>query len=168
MYRLAQQVLTAKGYEHYEISNYGRSGFQCRHNRVYWENRSYYGFGMAAASYVNGQRFTRPRKRREYFEWVEEMEKNGGAIDCPVISREERLLDTLMLGLRLADGVHGEKLRSEFGDLLVEKVLRTLQPYEKSGWVTIGDFPTQTIKLTDPDGFLFSNVVLSTLFEKLG
>jgi putative oxygen-independent coproporphyrinogen III oxidase len=176
MYRLAQQVLTAKGYEHYEISNYGRSGFQCRHNRVYWENRSYYGFGMAAASYVNGQRFTRPRKRREYFEWVGEMEQNGGAIDCAVVLNQERLLDTLMLGLRLADGVDGEKLRaampipqgSEFGDLLVEKILRTLQPYVKAGWVTIGDFPTQTIKLTDPEGFLFSNVLLSTLFEKLG
>jgi putative oxygen-independent coproporphyrinogen III oxidase len=167
MYRLAQQMLTTNGYEHYEISNYGRSGFQCRHNRVYWENRSYFGFGMAAASYVNGQRFTRPRKRREYFEWVEAMER-GGRVDCPVVSSEERLLDTLMLGLRLADGVDGERLRLEFGDLLVEQVLKTLQPDVKTGWVTIGDLPLQTIKLNDPEGFLFSNVLLSALFEKLG
>jgi putative oxygen-independent coproporphyrinogen III oxidase len=164
MYRFAQKELTAAGYEHYEISNYGRSGFQCRHNRVYWENRPYYGFGMAAASYVGGQRFVRPRKRREYFEWV----RSGGVIDCAIVSSEERLLDTLMLGLRLADGLDGEGLRSEFGDLAVEKILKTLQPYEKMEWVAIEDFPVKRIKLTDPEGFLFSNVLLSTLFEKLG
>jgi putative oxygen-independent coproporphyrinogen III oxidase len=175
MYRAAQKTLTAAGYEHYEISNYGRSGFQCRHNRVYWENRAYYGFGMAAASYVGGQRFVRPRKRREYFEWVEASEKGSG-IDCAVVSGEERLLDTLMLGLRLADGLDVGELRaalqipqgSEFGDALVERVIKTLQPYEKMGWVAIDDFPNQRIKLTDPEGFLFSNVLLSTLFEKLG
>jgi putative oxygen-independent coproporphyrinogen III oxidase len=164
MYRSAQKELTAAGYEHYEISNYGRSGFQCRHNRVYWENRPYYGFGMAAASYVGGQRFVRPRKRREYFEWVQ----SGGMIDCAIASSEERLLDTLMLGLRLADGLDGETLRSEFGDSAVEKILKTLEPYEKMGWVATEDFPTKRIKLTDPEGFLFSNVLLSTLFEKLG
>lgn len=163
MYRFAQKELTAAGYEHYEISNYGRPGFQCRHNRVYWENRPYYGFGMAAASYVGGQRFVRPRKRREYFEWVQ----SGGAIDCAIASSEERLLDTLMLGLRLADGLDGEGLRSEFGDSVVEKILQTLQPYEKMEWVAIEDFPVKRIKLTDPEGFLFSNVLLSTLFEKL-
>jgi oxygen-independent coproporphyrinogen-3 oxidase len=168
MYRLAQQTLTAAGYEHYEISNYGRSGYQCHHNRVYWENRSYYGFGMAAASYVKGQRFVRPRKRREYFEWVEELEKNGGAIDCAVVSPEEMLLDTLMLGLRLADGLSVERMRSCFGSVLSAKVLEALQPYSKVEWVKIVNVPEQRIRLIDPEGFLFSNVVLATLFEKLG
>ncbi len=168
MYRLAQQTLTAAGYEHYEISNYGRSGYQCRHNRVYWENRSYQGFGMAAASYVNGQRFVRPRKRREYFEGVVELEKNGGAIACAVVSQEEMLLDTLMLGLRLADGLSLREVRSQFGDSPVERVLAALQPYLKTGWVELITDSEPRIKLTDPEGFLFSNVVLSTLFEKLG
>lgn len=168
MYSLAQQTLTAAGYEHYEISNYGRSGYQCRHNRVYWENRSYRGFGMAAASYVNGQRFVRPRKRREYFEWVEELERNDGAIECAVVSQEEMLLDTLMLGLRLANGLSVDEMRSHFGKSSLAKVLEALQPYSKAGWVKIVEVPQQRIKLTDPEGFLFSNVVLSTLFEKLG
>lgn len=72
MYRLAQQILTKSGYEHYEISNYAQPDYQCRHNRVYWENRSYYGFGMGAASYVKGYRFTRPRTRREYYQWLKQ------------------------------------------------------------------------------------------------
>jgi putative oxygen-independent coproporphyrinogen III oxidase len=157
MYRLAQQILTTAGYGHYEISNYARPGYQCQHNRVYWENRSYYGFGMAAASYVEGQRFVRPRKRREYFEWVE-----TGAVDCAVVSLEESLLDTLMLGLRLADGVNLEWVRSRFGDRLLNPLLEKLQPYLKAGWVEVDD---DRLRLSDPEGFLFSNVVLSTLFE---
>ncbi len=60
MYVLAGEKLALAGYQHYEISNYAKPGYQCRHNRVYWENRPYYGFGMGAASYLHQQRFTRP------------------------------------------------------------------------------------------------------------
>jgi putative oxygen-independent coproporphyrinogen III oxidase len=67
MYRLTQKTLTEAGYQHYEVSNYAQVGYQCRHNRVYWENKPYYAFGMGAASYVNNKRFNRPRTRREYY-----------------------------------------------------------------------------------------------------
>lgn len=180
MYRVAQATLTRAGYEHYEISNYAKPGYQCRHNRVYWENRSYYGFGMAAASYVNGQRFTRPRKRREYYEWVQTLQQVHGAIDCPVVSLDEQLLDTLMLGLRLADGLAIDRLTEQFGQDTVRQILDCLQPYIKQGWVELSDHAghpiaaigqneklpeIDRIRLSDPEGFLFSNVVLTALFE---
>lgn len=166
MYRLAQQTLSQAGYEHYEISNYARSGYPCHHNRVYWENRSYYGFGMAAASYVNGQRFTRPRKRREYYEWVQQLQQHGGAIDCPPVTPTDLLLDTLMLGLRLADGLLLQNLVEQFGEETVSQILACIQPYRACGWVEVergirGD----QIRLSDPEGFLFSNVILTALFE---
>ncbi|MBD2089354.1 coproporphyrinogen III oxidase [Microcoleus sp. FACHB-1515] len=164
MYRLAQQMLTDAGYEHYEISNYAKSGYQCRHNRVYWENRSYYGFGMGAASYVNGQRFTRPRKRNEYFEWVKDYVANGGAIDCPPTPAEEQLLDTLMLGFRLAEGLNLERLGDRIDQSTLTQILKILQPYEQQGWLIRDE---NCLRLSDPEGFLFSNVVLTALFEKL-
>jgi oxygen-independent coproporphyrinogen-3 oxidase len=167
MYRLAQQTLSSAGYEHYEISNYARSGYQCRHNRVYWENRPYYGFGMAAASYVQGQRFTRPRKRREYYEWVQQLQRQGGAIDCPVVTREDLLLDTLMLGLRLTDGLRLQTLVEQFGQETVAQILLCLQPYQECGWVKMqAEQGGDRICLSDPEGFLFSNVVLTKLFEQ--
>jgi len=159
MYRMAQQILTEAGYEHYEISNYAKVGHQCRHNRVYWENRPYHGFGMGAASYVEGKRFNRPRKTQEYYQWV----KNGCVIDCEVTPLNEVLLDTLMLGLRLADGVSWEVLR-KFGVNQVEKISQILQPYVEKGWVEI---TKAKLRLTDPEGFLFSNVVLAELFKEL-
>lgn len=164
MYRLAQQVLTQGGFQHYEISNYARPGFQCRHNRVYWENRPYYGFGMGAASYVNHQRFSRPRTRREYFEWVDGLESAGGKLGQPTTPPQERLLDTLMLGLRLADGLNLQWLEGEFGQAAIARILTCLQPHLQRGWV---EQTPSHIRLTDPEGFLFSNVVLSDVFEAL-
>lgn len=160
MYRMAQEILTAAGYEHYEISNYSKRGYQCHHNLVYWENRPYYGFGMGAASYVEGKRFTRPRKTKEYYAWV----NSGSLINCEVTTPKEVLLENLMLGLRLAKGVNLQILTEEFGITKFEEILQILQPYLEKGWVKIVD---ERLKLLDPDGFLFSNVVLAELFEKL-
>lgn len=167
MYRLAQQRLTQAGYDHYEISNYAKPGYQCRHNRVYWENQPYYGFGMGAASYVQGQRFTRPRKRQDYFQWVQTLIKDQGKIHYPVTPTDEMLLDTLMLGLRLAEGVSLTGLERQFGQETVQFVLNRLKPYEQQGWVEFKNAsPTDSrVCLSDPEGFLFSNVVLTRLFE---
>lgn len=159
MYRLAQQLLTAVGYEHYEISNYAKPGYACRHNRVYWENEPYYGFGMGAASYVAGQRFTRPRTRQAYYEWLD-----GMVVDVDVTTLGDRLLDTLMLGFRLAEGIDLVALRHQFGDEVVARILKTLAPYEKAGWVERPN--SKRVRLSDPEGFLLSNTILSTLFEQ--
>ncbi len=179
MYRLAHQMLTDAGYEHYEVSNYARSGYQCRHNRVYWENKSYYGFGMGAASYIDGKRFTRPRTRREYYAWLEE----GAVIKEPEVSATDFLLESLMLGLRLAEGVSLEQIRQQFGTEVVEQIWTCLQTHYRQGWVEIlgrdgrtKEFESNNfcitsaarLRLTTPEGFLFSNTVLATLFEQLG
>ncbi|MEL6496184.1 MAG: radical SAM family heme chaperone HemW, partial [Cyanobacteria bacterium J06623_7] len=135
MYRLTQQTLTKAGYQHYEVSNYAKTGYQCRHNRVYWQNQPYYGFGMGAASYVDGKRFSRPRTRREYYEWL----SAGAVVDTPAISPTDYLLETLMLGLRLTEGIAWE----QFEPQVRERILDCLKPYHHRGWIelTIGDRP---------------------------
>ncbi|MGV0026805.1 radical SAM family heme chaperone HemW [Phormidesmis priestleyi] len=176
MYRMAQQILTSNRYEHYEISNYAQAGYQCQHNRVYWENRSFYGFGMGATSYLQGDRVSRPRKTREYFEWVNEKVKNE-SLEASVPNSSEILLDTLMVGLRLAEGLSITNLIRQFGEDSFRKIWTCLQPYQKMGWVEVlgsqnqpvsieSQLPDQgRLRLTDPEGFLFSNVVLVKLFE---
>ena len=174
MYRLTQQTLTGAGYEHYEVSNYARSGYQCRHNRVYWENKSYYGFGMGAASYVSGIRFSRPRTRREYYVWLED----GAIVNAPRIEAADYLLETLMLGLRLAEGVE----LGQFSPNIRAAILDSIQPYYQRQWLEIVDRQSRLIelknydsteivssrmRLVDPEGFLFSNTVLASLFERL-
>ncbi|MFE4105318.1 radical SAM family heme chaperone HemW [Almyronema epifaneia] len=168
MYRLAQQTLTQAGFEHYEISNYAKPGYRCRHNQVYWQNRPYYGFGMGATSYLQAQRFARPRKLREYYQWVMDYQQNQGKIDCLPTSASERLLDQLMVGLRLADGIDLTGLGQQFGSETVYRLQKRLQPYIKQGWVEASSstaLPSH-IRLSDPEGFLFSNVVLTALFAE--
>lgn len=185
MYRLAQQLLTAAGYEHYEVSNYAQPGFQCRHNRVYWKNQPFYGFGMGAASYLQGHRFTRPRKTREYYDWVATQESNtntaSSSLPPPPSSLQDLLLDTLMLGFRLAEGLNLVELAQQFGKPILDKICQVLEPYYQQGWVEVVGMeweaiaqlpleslpPTARIKLTDPEGFLFSNQVLADLFAAL-
>jgi len=200
MYRLAGEILTDAGYEHYEICNYARDGYQCLHNRVYWENRPYYGLGMGAASYVQGRRLTRPRKTQEYYQWVrsissvtsEANSKLAGETQPDIqpvieqnfqVSENDVLLETLMLGLRLTEGVSLSALTAKFTQQTVDKIWCCLQPYWRLRWVeimtedgaiiaTLGEgaqLPLSgKLRLSDPEGFLFSNTILADLFSKLG
>ena len=165
MYRLASKMLQDAGFLHYEISNYAQGGYQCRHNQVYWNNQPYYGFGMGAASYMHRLRFTRPRKRKEYFAWVEELAKTGGKFELRSENNTDVLLETLMLGLRLGEGVSLRKIGRQFGDEVVKQIVTCVTPYLDLGWVVWSE-NRDYLKLTDPEGFLYSNVVLSALFAQ--
>ncbi|MTF37932.1 radical SAM family heme chaperone HemW [Cyanobacterium aponinum] len=165
MYRLASEKLGLHFYEHYEISNYAQKGYECRHNQVYWLNQSYYGFGMGAASYVNNIRFTRPRTRQEYFKWVEQLKANQGKIEAIVTSKNEQILETLMLGLRLKKGVNLSELKSQFGEYIETKIIDCLKNHIETNLV-IFDPHTLQLRLSDPDGFLYSNQVLTALFRE--
>jgi putative oxygen-independent coproporphyrinogen III oxidase len=165
MYRIAQQTLTAAGYDHYEISNYAKPDYQCRHNLTYWHNFPYYAFGMGAASNLEDRRFTRPRKTQEYYQWIADGCKWQIANQTLA---EDRFLETLMLGLRLSHGVSLRSIESEFGIDKVTILLKCLERYQRSGWVEIvttenGD---RCLKLSDPEGLLFSNVVLTEIFSQ--
>ncbi|AFY59935.1 radical SAM family heme chaperone HemW [Synechococcus sp. PCC 6312] len=157
MYLLADQILTSAGYDHYEISNYARPGFRCQHNQVYWRNESYYGFGLGATSYVDHRRLSRPKTRATYYEWLANLPNNLTAIEPT--SQLDRWLETLMLGLRLRDGVDLRQLEKEFPRAWVKQLinLTEIEPKLK--------IKTNRIHLTVPDGFLFSNQVLGKIWE---
>jgi oxygen-independent coproporphyrinogen-3 oxidase len=112
MYTQVMDRLEAAGYEHYEISNWARrpSGdTRCRHNLIYWRNENWLGFGPAAASHVDGQRWKNAPNLGRY------LQSPG---DPPTVEHEQlpaaqRLGEHLMLGLRLRQGVALEGLREQ-------------------------------------------------------
>jgi len=165
MYRTARRILTAAGYAHYEISNYAQGNYQCRHNLTYWHNLPYYGFGMGAASYLAGYRFTRPRKTQAYYQWI----ADGCDWQVESTSEADRFLETLMLGLRLAEGVRLDSIEAEFGSAKLDRLLKCVQRYQRQGWVEIVNSDNLTLdkwlRLSDPEGLLFSNVVLAEIFR---
>ena len=66
MFREASSVLRASGFDHYEVSSYARKGQRCKHNRAYWANDAFWGYGLGATSHVNSARLPRPKTMREY------------------------------------------------------------------------------------------------------
>lgn len=113
MYEACIARLTAAGYEHYEVSNFARPGFRSRHNQVYWRNEEYLGFGPGAVSYVAGRRWKRERLPARYVRKVAAHEDLSVESEC--LDTAGALGETMMLGLRLRDGLPLERIRERFG-----------------------------------------------------
>ncbi len=113
MYELAIDMLTDAGYEHYEISNFARPGFACRHNLGYWANRPYYGVGPSAGSHIDRKRCTRIADIRQYIHAIE------NDLD-PVAETQETTplefaCETAVLNLRRIRGIDRAEFRSTTG-----------------------------------------------------
>jgi len=122
MYSIAESALESAGYERYEISNFAQPGFRCLHNQFYWRNDEYYGFGAGAVSYLDGKRSKNVSDPREYARRIEE---TGSAVESSEeLSDEGRMGETLMLGLRMSEGVDCLRFRERFG-MDIDTVYRT-------------------------------------------
>jgi putative oxygen-independent coproporphyrinogen III oxidase len=113
MFLDADDVLSRLGYEHYEISNYARPGYQCRHNETYWSNEAYHGFGLGAARYIHGKREMNTRSLDVYLSRI-----SAGwspTIQSEQLPPRERALETLTVQLRRSIGVNRPEFRSKTG-----------------------------------------------------
>jgi len=167
MYRLTHQYLEDRGYHHYEVSNYAQPGHGCRHNLTYWHNQPYYGFGMGATSYTQHQRVSRPRTLAQYGEWVQTFEARQGQHPDPPTPPLDQFLETLMLGLRLRQGIEATTLRSQSPGHTWAHLGNILKRHIDRGWViTEGQSwgALDRLRLSAPEGFLFSNQVLADCF----
>ncbi|MBI3007456.1 MAG: radical SAM family heme chaperone HemW [candidate division NC10 bacterium] len=113
MYREALRHLPAAGYRRYEISNFARPGFECRHNLTYWRQGEYLGLGAGAHGYLAGVRYMNQRLPAAYISAVSRQGTAVSARERP--SPLEQAEEALMLGLRLADGLHVAAFAARFG-----------------------------------------------------
>jgi oxygen-independent coproporphyrinogen-3 oxidase len=112
-YELAMDVLTAAGFEHYEISSFARPGRRCRHNQVYWANEAYFGFGMGAARYVQGSRELNTRALQTYLRRT--LAGAPATFQRERLGPEERARETMALQLRRADGIGRARFQRQTG-----------------------------------------------------
>ena len=135
MYHYTRRFLAQHGYERYEISNYALPGRECRHNTGYWTGHPYLGFGIGAASYVNGTRFSNTADFEAYLNLCEDdfpadnlckddLREDGLCedirTDVHVLSQEEKMEEFMFLGLRMTAGVSGAEFASRFHKTLDE------------------------------------------------
>lgn len=113
MFLFAHEFLRARGYQHYEISNYARPAYQSRHNWFYWRHQEYLGLGAGAYSYIKGRRFSNDLHPRDYVKRIEE--KNSAVVFCEDIDQKKALEENLMLALRTQEGMIFETFKERFG-----------------------------------------------------
>ncbi len=150
MYLLIIKFLKEKEFYHYELSNWAKEGYKCKHNLFYWENVNFLGIGVSAWSYIGNVRFGNTKNLFEYMEKVKDGVK-------PVLFREklgERDLinERIMLGLRLTKGIDKNLIKNKQN--LIEELKNEKLIEEEKG----------KIKLS-PKGFLLSNYIISKLLD---
>jgi oxygen-independent coproporphyrinogen-3 oxidase len=117
MYHRAVELFYREGYHHYEISNCGRPGYECRHNLKYWSMDEYLGLGLGAHSYLEGARFSNAERLSDYVEAGRVSENKSTS---PFIvwyhknSRQEDISEYLFTGLRKREGIDLDDFEAQF------------------------------------------------------
>ena len=133
MYEDTAEILERYGYRQYEISNYAKQGYMCRHNAGYWQRREYLGFGLGASSLYRGMRFLNTRRMQEYLK--ESRNPDQIRQDVTVLSRNERIEEFMFLGLRMTEGISEKKFEENFDVRLMDVYGDILQKYEETGFM---------------------------------
>ncbi len=189
MYHRGLELIKEAGYNHYEVSNAAKPGFECRHNLKYWNMEEYLGLGLAAHSFMDGKRF----EAWEFFEESGTRHPSDGSESLSAARREHfaRLLgnisaedenelkgDFIFTQLRLIEGLDTALYRSLFGtefeddfapvlqELLNEGLLKAVLPNTVSSIQSSGIRKPSRIAFT-PEGLDKTNMVMERLLSLL-
>jgi len=113
MYKLICNKLKENGYNHYEVSNFSKKGYESKHNLTYWNNEKYYGFGLGASGYIENIRYTNHQNLNKYLEndFTKEIEK---------INSKKEIEYEMILGLRKLDGVSNKLFKEKYNKNIID------------------------------------------------
>jgi oxygen-independent coproporphyrinogen III oxidase len=137
LFEITINTLTGAGYEHYEISNYARPGKQSRHNLNYWVDGEYIGLGAGASSFFNGERYKNTNLPARYIAQINESQTAVESRETP--DRRQRMGETVMLGLRLKEGLNLSTFQQQFGTSFQDAFGSTVERLEKIGLIELHD-----------------------------
>ena len=165
MYREGRSYLRDHGYEHYEISNYAREGYESRHNYKYWRTQEYIGIGVAAHSFYNGYRYAKITDTDRYISYIcaEESDFASTIVSSSIERVDDRALECeyVMLGLRLARGVVKSEYKKRFGVDFDSKYASRIREYAEAGFI----IDTEKSCRFSPEGMYVSNRILSDILD---
>lgn len=167
LYHRTKELLKENGYHRYEISNYAKDGYECRHNNSYWIGTQYLGLGLGASSLLAGARFHNRKDIEEYIRLCSEDNKTDRfpvnlREDYQILSLQERMEEFMFLGLRMIRGISMEEFKRRFHQSIQEVYREEIeQLVQKQLLKTDGD----RLALTDY-GIDISNYVLSFFLWK--
>jgi oxygen-independent coproporphyrinogen III oxidase len=153
LYAIAIDRLRVAGFEQYEISNWAKPGFRCRHNARYWANEPYLGLGVGAASYLGGVRSTHTRDLDAYCDAA----LAGGAIpgESERLEGAARTGEAIMLALRTVEGVDLHVFRERYGIDVLERYRSVVDDLVANGVLAAG---SSQLRLTERGRFVANDV----------
>lgn len=137
MYFALKDEAERHGFDHYEISNWGRPGFESRHNLKYWTGAPYWAFGVSAAGYDGARRWSNTRNIHEYLTKIESGE--SPVAEVIELDDEDRQSENLFLRLRLKEGVNLREHQARFGVNVVERYADDLARLDEAGLIELHD-----------------------------
>lgn len=143
MYQSAIEKLAQHHYRQYEISNFSKIGFECRHNLVYWKCGEYIGLGAGAHSYLNSERYSNISSPTRY---MAQIQKGCLPIDERFsLNQNDRMIEFVILGLRLKEGISEQEFYDRF-----HKEITQVFPGQLKKWVRLGliDYSGDRYRLT--------------------
>lgn len=123
--------LESRGFRHYEMSNLAKPGVESRHNLNYWNNDSFWGFGVSAHGYVQGCRYENPRSLGQY------LASPGRRTRLHQCSPQEQLENAFILGLRKREGVFIPALEEQYGFRFIQRYGKALERYFENGYLSL-------------------------------
>ena len=159
MFEYIIEELEKAGFEHYEISNFSKPGFESRHNLVYWDNAEYYGLGAGASGYVDGIRYKNHGPIRHYLEAVE---AGKARITEEHLTLEEKMEEELFLGLRKKTGVSKARFEEKFGISFDQRYGQVVASLTEQGLLVPDD---KQVRMTKRGLFLGDTVAEKFILE---
>jgi len=168
MYQLAMDMLNDAGYEHYEISNWAKRdpkrSFQSKHNKQYWKNQPYLGFGAGAHGYAANRRTINAAAIPEYIHRVNRRDTKKDAfpvspatISIESVDQQTQMKDFMMLGLRLVEeGVSAEEFKSRYGFSMMDVFDKEIQFLVDRGIIEWIDGRKKRLRLSER-GMMIAN-----------
>lgn len=133
LYKHAIDLLCQHDFEHYEISNFAKSGYSCRHNQNYWLGKPWWAFGPSAARYVGGNRSVNHRGTLEY---IRRLESHRSAVDeFERLTPEQGVRERFVFGMRQMVGVNWGALKSETEPAIGQSIERAIEKHVAAGWM---------------------------------
>ncbi len=159
MYKYAVDYLRFRGYWQYEISNFAKDGFKCKHNLKYWNCQEYLGLGPAAHSYFGDRRFSYKRSVAMFMDALEYVDAGINILEEDyAITPEERVDEYIMLKLRLTEGINVNEFKYSFNKDFSQMFEKELKLYIDNGFM---EFKNGHYYFTTK-GMYVSNYILST------
>ena len=158
MYKTAIGYLTDSGYNHYEISNFAKDGYECIHNYIYWRNEGYTGVGAGAFSFVDGLRTSNIRDVYQYIEGINEGRNIKTFSEC--LQHEHFASETVIMNLRLRQGISDKDFHDRFGYKIYDRFGRLINRLVEDGLIS---YDNETLKLTDKGLFVADTVMAEFL-----